>query len=266
VLKVSEPMAFLESEELSGEVVTVHAEDESMFAGLPDTCTEAHNIVRNMDSELSAVERVLASGSEATLNLAHLTTKESVMMARRAGARFELTPHHLLLHDAMGLGPLGKVNPPLRHRDVARALFELYRKGEGDIVASDHAPHTLDEKGLGFEGAPSGVPGVETRMPLLMALAIRGRTTLETVRDSCCKRPAELFGLNKGVIAEGFDADLAFYDPVNVVKIKGEGLHSKCGWTVFEDFEGLFPSAVMLRGQLIVKDEKIIVERSGVPL
>ena len=86
---------------------------------------------------------------------------------------------------------------------------------------------------------------------------------METVQRSCCQRPAELYRLNKGAIAEGYDADLAFFDMEQVVKIKGEELHSKCGWTPFEGFEGIFPVGVMLRGEFIIKDGELEVERAG---
>ena len=144
------------------------------------------------------MEIILGLRTEATLNLAHLTTADSVALAK--SVRYELTPHHLLLHDGCGLGQKGKVNPPLRHRRLVQQLYDAFKNGNVDIIASDHAPHTAEEKEGDFADAPSGMPGVETRIPLLMALAKRGGVSLETVQRSCCRRPAEFYRLNKGAI------------------------------------------------------------------
>lgn len=250
---------------LAKKVITVHAEDPSLFTNVKSVNLKAHNVRRNMEAEILAVERVLAAKTSGTINLAHLTTLESVELAREHKARYELTPHHLLLSDDMDLGALGKVNPPLRHKDITIELFEELKAGRVDIIASDHAPHALAEKEGEFEYAPSGVPGVETRIPLLMSLAEKKIISIETIQKSCCERPASLFNLPKGHIVEGYDADIALFDMSQTSKIAGEDLHSKCGWTPFEGYDAIFPVAVFLRGKLIVKDRKI-AEKHGRPL
>jgi dihydroorotase len=136
-------------------------------------------------------------------------------------------------------------------------------KGRVDLIASDHAPHTVEEKQGEFEYAPSGLPGVETRLPLLMALAKKEKIQLETVQKACCENPASLFGLKKGHIAEGYDADLAIFDMEKITRIKGEALHSKCGWTPFENFEAVFPVTVISRGNFIIKESELQAERQG---
>jgi dihydroorotase len=251
---------------LSMKVITVHAEDPSLFTHVKSVNLKAHNVKRNMEAEIGAVERVLAAKTKGRINLAHLTTLESVELVRRHKVRYELAPHHFLLHDDMDLGALGKVNPPLRHKVIAAALFGEVKAGRADIIASDHAPHSIEEKEREFEYAPSGIPGVETRIPLLMALAKKDIVSLGTIQRSCCETPAGLFNVPKGHINEGYDADLSLYDMSQVTKISGERLHSKCGWTPFEGFEAIFPTAVFLRGKLIVDDGRMVAERQGSPL
>lgn len=255
----------LNSDYLAGRVVTVHAEEPDLFGDGECTDLHRHNLIRNMKAELAAVERILAVEAPVNLNLAHLTTRDSVEMARAGKASFELTPHHLLLHDASGIGTLGKVNPPLRKKPIAEHLFNVLKTGRA-IIASDHAPHSLDEKNVDFQDAPSGLPGVETRVPLMMALARTGAIRYDAVQNMCCTLPAKLFGLNKGRIEPGYDADLAFYDIADTVKVEADMLHSKCGWTPFEGFDAIFPKGVMLRGKMIVRGGELAVEKSGIML
>jgi len=252
----------LNSDPLAGKVVTVHAEDPRMFS--KDICEDLHrhNLIRNMKAEFMALRRILAVDAPVKLNMAHLTTLESVDQARAKRASFEITPHHVLLHDASKIEAMGKVNPPLRKKPIADRLFDVLKAGRA-IIASDHAPHTLEEKSVEFENAPSGLPGVETRVPLMLALAKKGILRYIHVQDMCCTLPAELFGLKKGKIEQGYDADLAFYDVDNMVKVEPEMLHSKCAWTPFEGMDAIFPKGVMLRGQMIVRGGELAIEKFG---
>jgi len=145
---------------------------------------------------------------------------------------------------------------------MAEKLFEVLKTGRA-IIASDHAPHTIKEKSLGFAEAPSGIPGVETRVPLMLALAEKGVLRHSAVQDMCCQLPADLFGLKKGRIEAGYDADIAFYDLERIVKIEAGNLHSKCGWTPFVGFSAIFPVGVMLRGNMIVRGQQLVMEKTG---
>jgi dihydroorotase len=255
----------LNSPHLRGRVVTVHAEDPNQFSN--DACTDLHrhNLIRNMKAESEAAKKILAIDTPAKLNLAHLTTAECVDMARRRKAHFEITPHHVLLDESMPLGANGKVNPPLRKRAVADKLFDVLRSGRA-IIASDHAPHTIGEKSADFADAPSGLPGVETRIPLMLALAQKGVLKHQAVQDMCCQLPADLFGLKKGRIEPGYDADMAFYDMNEMVKIDANRLHSKCGWSPFGGFDAIFPKGVMLRGNMIIRGGQLVAEKRGLHL
>ncbi|MDO9537060.1 MAG: dihydroorotase [Thermoplasmata archaeon] len=258
----SPPEILLTSRHMVGKVVTVHAEDPGQFSN--DECTDLHrhNLIRNMKAESEAVKTILAIDTPAKINLAHLTTRECVYMAQRNKSSFELTPHHILLDESMDLGAQGKVNPPLRKRPVVDKLFNVMKTGRA-IIASDHAPHTLEEKSGDFAATPSGIPGVETRIPLMLALAEKGLVKHQAVQDMCCQLPADLFDLKKGRIEPGYDADLAFYDLQNMVKIDGQKLHSKARWTPFEGFGAIFPVGVMLRGNMIIRGGKLVMEKTG---
>jgi dihydroorotase len=168
-------------------------------------------------------------------------------------ATCEVTPHHLLLSrdDYDDLGTFGRMNPPLRDEERRAELFELLADGTVDVVATDHAPHTREEKDTDVWSAPSGVPGVETMLPLLLEQARRDRLSYERVRDVTSATPARIFGLpRKGRIETGADADLVLVDPDEPREIRGERLHSKCGWTPFDGWTGVFPELTTVRGRV----------------
>jgi dihydroorotase len=148
------------------------------------------------------------------------------------------------------------MNPPLRDEDRREALFERLADGTVDVVATDHAPHTREEKSAGIWDAPSGVPGVETALPLLLAEARAGRLSYERIRDVTAANPADIFGLpSKGRVEAGRDADLVLVDPDATRPIRGLDLHSNCGWTPFEGREGVFPEWTMVRGTVVYDGE-----------
>lgn len=247
-------------------VVTVHAEDATLFdrealdaagegAGR-EADVDAWSAFRTAEAEAEAVELAceVGAGSGARIHVAHTSTPEGVDTASEAGATCEVCPHHLFLSrdDLDGLGTFGRMNPPLRSEERREAVAERVRDGTVDIVATDHAPHTREEKEAGVHEAPSGVPGVETMVPLLLAAAERGEFSHERVRDLVAKNPARVFDLpGKGEVREGMDADLALYDLDRVETIHGADLHSKAGWTPFEGFEGVFPEWTMVRGTVV---------------
>jgi dihydroorotase len=247
-------------------VVTVHAEDADLFdrAALEragdgtgrDADVDAWSAYRTAAAEAAAVERALAVGadSDATIHIAHTSTPEGVDAASDAGATCEVTPHHLFLSrdDLEGLGTFGRMNPPLRSEERREAVFERVADGTVDIVATDHAPHTRAEKDASVRDAPSGVPGVETMLPLLLQEVREGRITLERVRDLVAANPAEIFEMaGKGRVAEGTDADLVLVDLDATREIRGDDLHAKCGWTPFEGRDAVFPELTLVRGHVV---------------
>jgi dihydroorotase len=237
-------------------LVTVHAEDASRFddGARERSDPDAWSAYRTAEAEVAAVERALelADAVGARVHVAHTSTPEAVDLVAGTAHTCEATPHHLLLDrgDLPALGTLGRMNPPLRSPDRRARLYDRLVDGRVDVVATDHAPHTRAEKDADVWTAPSGVPGVETMVPLLLARARDPDDPLSVgrVRAATAERPADLLDLPaKGQVAEGADADLALFE-AEPRPVAGERLHSRCGWTPFEGVEAPFPSLTLLRG------------------
>jgi dihydroorotase len=166
----------------------------------------------------------------------------------------EVTPHHLLLNKDSDLGAFGKVNPPLRRIEDQTALWSAFNEGIIQLLASDHAPHTIDEKTCAFNEAPAGLPGVETMLPLMLSCHKHHKVPLNRLINSITTLPASLLQIPKGILAVGYDADLVVVDFYNETGIKTENLHSKCSWTPFEKMNAIFPILTVVRGKIIIKD------------
>lgn len=166
----------------------------------------------------------------------------------------EVTPHHLLLNEKNQLGSYGKVNPPLRRAEDQAALWSALADGTIQILVSDHAPHTIDEKNQEFDFAPAGIPGVETLMPLMLSNHKHHNIRLDRLVEACSLNPATLFSLPKGRLAPGLDGDLIVVDFYNEERIKVKNLHSKCDWSPFDNMDAIFPILTIVRGNIIVKD------------
>jgi dihydroorotase len=197
------------------------------------------------------------------IHICHVSSKEGLDAMASLPFTKEVAPHHLLLDKRSKLESYGKVNPPLRDKEDREAMFDAFRSGRIDVLASDHAPHTIEEKEQEFSGAPSGMPGVETSLALMLALVKKDQIDLGMLIRAACERPAEIFGLNKGKIEVGRDADLIAVDSKNVVKIAARNLHSRCGWTPFENWEAMFPHSTFVRGVRIVAEGGLVGERIG---
>jgi dihydroorotase len=241
----------------AGVTVTVHAEDATLFdeGARERSDPDAWSAYRTAEAEIAAVERALevTADAGAAVHVAHTSTPEAADLAADAPhATCEATPHHLLLSrdDLPDLGTLGRMNPPLRSAERRRGLYDRVVDGTVDCVATDHAPHTRAEKDATVWGAPSGVPGVETMVPLLLARARDPDDPLSVprLRDAVARRPAERFDLPaKGRIEVGADADLALY-PDTLRPVRGDDLHTNCEWTPFEGRPGCFPAWTLRRG------------------
>ncbi|MBP1922910.1 dihydroorotase [Halorubrum alkaliphilum] len=246
--------------------VTVHAEDATLFdesalngdlGGVGTAATvDAWSAYRTAEAEEAAVKRALTAGAEsdAQVHIAHTSTPEGIDAVAESNATCEVTPHHLFLsrENAGRLGTFGRMNPPLRSEERRQGIFQRLRDGDVDVVATDHAPHTVDEKRQGLVDAPSGVPGVETLYPLLLESVRTGELSLERVRDVVAANPASIFGLDrKGRIAEGVDADLVLVDLTSPREIEAAALHSAAEWTPFEGVRGVFPELTVVRGEVV---------------
>ncbi|ACM57655.1 dihydroorotase [Halorubrum lacusprofundi] len=252
--------------------VTVHAEDETLFdesaldgdlGGVGTAANaDAWSAYRTAEAETAAIERALDAGAEsdAQVHIAHTSTPEGIDAVSDTDATCEVTPHHLFLsrEDAGRLGTFGRMNPPLRSEERRAAVFERLRDGDVDVVATDHAPHTVAEKRQRLVDAPSGVPGVETLYPLLLESVRKGNLSLERVRDVVAANPASIFEIEgKGRIEPGADADLVVVDLTNPREIEAGALHGASGWTPFEGLQGVFPELTTVRGKIAYERDPV---------
>jgi dihydroorotase len=238
--------------------VTVHAENAALFnqSAREREDADAWSAYRRARAEVDAVRRAcdLAAERDVPIHVAHTSTPRGIDIAAETGMTCEVTPHHMFLSraDLDKLGTHGVMNPPLRRERLRQGVYERVVDGTVDVVATDHAPHTAAEKDAGIWEAPSGVPGVETVLPLLLYEARRNNLSYERVRDLTATNPAAIFDLpRRGTVAEGNVADLVLVDPDDVTEISASNLHTNCDWTPFEGWHGIFPEWTMVRGQIV---------------
>lgn len=252
-------------------VACIHAEDEETRKSLAHhfkgaSLPEYYSKSRPPLSEKVAVEKAIKVAGNANIHFCHISAGESLDIIRKEKARnknltCEVAPHHLFLStdDYKHLGTLGKMNPPLRDRYSKQELWSGLNEGTVDIIASDHAPHLETEKMTDIWSSPAGVPGVETMMPLMLMAVKRNYITLKRLLEVTCMNPAYLLGIPKGVVAQGYDADLVITgDPQEIRK---EKMHSKAGWTPFAGMQGIFPKMTLSRGEIIVENGDITAKR-----
>ncbi|MFH0816156.1 MAG: dihydroorotase [Methanobacteriota archaeon] len=249
-------------------LAAVHPEHPLEMESGVSSDLEGHSKLRNPLAEARGIAE--AGALFANVHMCHVSSRRGLealaKLKEGRGGGFltaEVTPHHLFLNSRSELGAMVKVNPPLREKADQAALWEALASGAVDTVSSDHAPHTLEEKRVDFEDAPSGLPGVETGFPLMLKAVKDGRLTLARCVEACCTAPAKRLNANKGVIAVGYDADLVAVSMRDVVKIRDDDMHSKCGWTPYAGMEAIFPRMTMVRGQTIVRNGSLESERCG---
>ncbi len=244
--------------------VAVHAEDPRQFP--PDARARdpvGWNSARPPAAESAALALLSGAPDRLRLHVAHVTTAASVDRLRREGRSFEVTPMHLLLSDRSGNDAQYKVNPPLRPEAERHALWDAFRRGEVPCVASDHAPHSAAAKELPFDRAPSGMPGVETMLPLLLARVRAGELSLDVLVRAACDRPARWLGQPMGRLAPGHRANLMVVDFRAREPLSARRLHAPCGWTAYEGWEAIRPREVWKDGEPIVQDGQYVGRPSG---
>jgi len=244
--------------------IAVHAEDEAAVQWFARQGQRRPPVCAALDT---ARALALAEHLERRVHICHLSTAQELEMVHAARARgvpvtCEVAPHHLFLDQEAEwkLGPLAKMNPPLRSAADVKALWT--HLDWVDAVASDHAPHTLAEKQAGMSDAPAGVPGLETTLPLLLTAAGQGRLLLADVVRLTSSGPAEVFGLaRKGCIAPGYDADLVLVNYEAQWLVSNKALLTQCGWSPFDGWrvKGRVEK-VYLRGRLAHTDGQARVE------
>ncbi len=231
-----------------GAPATIHC--EQVLPGSPETLVD-HNTLRSAEGEAESFQQIRSAIPKGMKpHICHISSSQSLAVA--PGSK-EVTPHHLFLsiEQFEPEDTFGRVNPPLRSEAERKALFASWNAI--DLIASDHAPHTPEEKRVPFADAPSGLPGVETMLPLLMNEVVRGTFTLQSVIEKTATTPCRVLGIPPSGFGAGERSDFALY-AMKPEKIQTEKLHSRCGWTPYEGMMGVFPSLVVLFGRIAYRE------------
>lgn len=277
-------------------LIAVHAEDQARikarrqeFAGRTDVAI--HSLIQDNQTALNATQLALKLSQkyQRRLHILHMSTAEEAELLREekpAWVTAEVTPQHLFLNtDAYEtIGTLAKMNPPLRSPRDQAVLWQALLDGVIDFIATDHAPHTLAEKGqdlidepladhpatvfLEPANAPSGMPGVETALPLMLTQAAQGKCTIPQVAQWMSFNVAQAYKIpNKGLIQPGYDADVVLVDMTTYQPVRREELLTKCGWSPFEGWHLTGWSVyTIVGGQVAFEQGQVNREVRGTPL
>ena len=263
----------------SDRVVSIHSEDEEILnlrkKFIKEGDVHSHPEWRNAECAISSTRRVvkIAERYNKKIHVLHVTTKEEVdfLAMHKKNVTFEITPQHLTLYapDCYDkLGTYAQMNPPLRTKEHYDRLWVAIKNNIVDVLGSDHAPHSKENKNKNYPNTPSGMPGVQTIFPIMLDHVNNGKLTLEQLIKLMCENPCKIFGIkNKGYLKEGYDADLTIANMNKEVTIKDEMIASKCGWTPFNNHKVKgFPVGTIVNGNLVMSDGKVIAESKGIPL
>jgi dihydroorotase len=278
-LLLSKPEDILAALKSGKRRVAVHSEDEDRliarraFAerGRPET----HPVWRDVETARASTERVLGLAKKAgrRLHVLHVTTGDEIplLAAAKDFATAETTPQHLTLSAPdcyERLGSYAQMNPPIRDESHRQALWAAIRDGVIDVIGSDHAPHTREEKDKTYPDTPSGMPGVQTLVTLLLDHVNKGNMSLARFVDLTAHGPQRIFGIaGKGRIARGWDADFTIVDMNHSRTIENSWIASRCGWTPFDGMTTKgWAVATILRGEIVARDFALTKASRGQPL
>ena len=263
----------------SDRVVSIHSEDEEILnlrkKFIKEGDVHSHPEWRNTECAISSTRRVvkIAERYNKKIHVLHVTTKEEInfLAMHKKNVTFEITPQHLTLYapDCYDkLGSYAQMNPPLRTKEHYDQLWIAVKNNIVDVLGSDHAPHSKENKDKKYPNTPSGMPGVQTIFPVMLDHVNNGKLSLEQLIKLMCENPCRIFGIkNKGYIKEGYDADLTITDMNKEVTITNEMIASKCGWTPFNNHKVKgFPVGTIVNGNLVMSDGKLIERSKGTPL
>lgn len=258
-------------------LIAVHAEDQArinqrkqQFAGITDV--SIHSQIQDNEAALLATKLALklAKKYARRLHILHLSTAEEALLLREEKPSFvtaEVTPQHLLLNTSAynKIGSLAQMNPPLRSERDNEVLWQCLLDGVIDFIATDHAPHTLAEKGQTYPNSPSGMPGVETSLALMLTQAMAGKCTIAQVVKWMSTNVAKAYNIpKKGLIQLGYDADLILVDLHNYKPVLREEVLSKCGWSPFEGWNLTgWTQFTIVGGKIVYEKGKLYTDVRG---
>ena len=256
-----------------------HSEDEYRLAERRPLARTgdwtSHPEVRDVESAISSTNRLvrIARALGKRIHVLHITTAAEIDILSRNKdvASVELTPQHLTLTGPEAYERLkgyAQMNPPIRDASQQPGLWRGIAMGVVDVLGSDHAPHTSEEKARPYPASPSGMPGVQTMVPVMLNHVAAGRLTLERFVDLTSHGANRLFGLaGKGRLAEGYDADITIVDLKAKRTLRHADMKSRVGWTPFDgmDVTG-WPMATIIRGRVVMRDYELTAPALGVPI
>ncbi|MDO8379919.1 dihydroorotase [Phenylobacterium sp.] len=256
-----------------------HSEDEYRLAERRPLARTgdwtSHEEVRDAASALESTHRLvrIAKALGKRIHVLHVTTAEEMVFlaANKDVASVEVTPQHLTLTAPEAYERLkgyAQMNPPIRNKHHQDGLWDALAAGVADVLGSDHAPHTKEEKARPYPASPSGMPGVQTLVPVMLTHVANGRLSLERFVDLTSHGANRLFGMaDKGRLAVGNDADFTIVDLKARRTIRHEDMASRVGWTPFDGFEAKgWPMATIIRGRVVMRDDEVIAPHLGEPV
>ncbi|MFN3511654.1 MAG: dihydroorotase [Phenylobacterium sp.] len=256
-----------------------HSEDEYRLADRRALARTgdwtSHEEVRDAQSAIQSTERLvrIAKGLGKRIHVLHVTTAQEIafLADHKDVASVEVTPQHLTLTAPEAYERLkgyAQMNPPIRGADHQAGLWRGIAAGVVDVLGSDHAPHTKDEKARPYPASPSGMPGVQTLVPVMLTHVAEGRLSLERFIDLTSHGANRIFGLaDKGRLAVGYDADLTVVDLNARRTLRHEDMATRVGWTPFDGFEAKgWPMATIVRGRVVMREDEIVAPSLGEPV
>jgi dihydroorotase len=256
-----------------------HSEDEYRLADRRKLAVQgdwtSHPVVRDDEAAISSTRRLLrlARKTGKRIHVLHVTTAEEMEMlaANKDIASVEVTPQHLTLvgpDDYIRLKAYAQMNPPIRDARHRAALWAALNQGVPDVIGSDHAPHTREEKSRPYPASPSGMPGVQTLVPVMLTHVADGKLSLERFVELTSAGPQRVFGIaGKGRIAQGYDADFTVVDLSARRTITNAWSASRCGWTPFDGMEAkAWPIATFVRGVMVMCEDTLVHPGLGEPV
>lgn len=253
-----------------------HSEDEYRLAERRPLARTgdwtSHTEVRDAQSALQSTHRLvgLAQKLGKRIHVLHVTTKEEIeyLAAHKDVASVEVTPQHLTLEGPEAyerLKGFAQMNPPIRDHYHRMGIWAGVANGVADVLGSDHAPHTREEKARPYPASPSGMPGVQTLLPLMLTHVAEGRLSLERLVDLTSHGAQRIFNIaDKGRMAVGYDGDLTIVDLKARRTITHEQMATRSGWTPFDGMEAKgWPKATIIRGKVVMRDDEIVLRSQG---
>ena len=263
----------------ASKVVAVHSEDEEILKIrkklIEKGNVKTHPVWRNEEVAMSSTRKIvkIAKRFNKKAHILHITTKEEIdfLSQNKGNITFELTPQHLTFYapDCYDkIGTYAQMNPPIRNKTHQDRLWYAIKNNYNDTIGSDHAPHLKANKDKPYPDSPSGMPGVQTLLPVMLNHINNGKLKLDQLMKFICENPVKIFGIkNKGYIKKDFDADFTIVDLNRKITIDNKDMQSKCKWTPYHghSFKGK-PISTIINGEIKMKDDKIIGDPTGQPL